>query len=189
MKFWTIQSKEVMDIIESENAYYPDFSKSRYVLNKKPMNSLYSFVLNSFNSVNHESYKGVVFSFVKLNNNGIVAFKSSNEFSSYIKQKKNIVGQTWSCFSRNSKILEIDLIDDFNPLYIDFNDYQIIMPIDPITEILYGNPGGEYKDILMSNLQNGIFQMTPNYACGLIQAHLPYIKKENIVNVYPLFKI
>ncbi len=65
MKFWTIQSKEVMDIIESENAYYPDFSKSRYVLNDKPMNSLYSFVLNSFNSVNHESYKGVVFTFVK----------------------------------------------------------------------------------------------------------------------------
>lgn len=189
MKFWTIQSKEVMDIIESKNTYYPDFSKSRYVLNDKPMNSLYSFVLNSFNSVNHESYKGIVFSFAKLNNNSIVAFNNYNEFSSYIKQKKDIVGHMWSCFSKSSKILEIDLIDDFNPLYVDFNDYQIIMPIDPMIEKLFGNPGGEYKDILMSNLQNGIIQMTPNYDCGLIQAHLPYIKKENIANVYPFFEI
>lgn len=32
MKFWTIQSQEVMDIIENKDAYYPDFSKSRYIL-------------------------------------------------------------------------------------------------------------------------------------------------------------
>lgn len=189
MKFWTIQSKKVMDIIESEGAYYPDFAKSRYILNDKHMNSLYSFVLDSFNSVNHESYKGLVFSFVKLYNHNVVTFSDYNEFTSFIKKKKDIVGHMWSCFSKSSKILEIDLIDNFNPLYIDFNDYQIIMPIDPMIEKIFGNPGVEYKDILMSNMKNGVFQMTPNYACGLIQAHLPYIKKENIFNVYPFFEI
>lgn len=30
MKFWTIQSKEVMDIIDNEGIYYPDNHKSRY---------------------------------------------------------------------------------------------------------------------------------------------------------------
>ncbi len=30
MKFWTIQSQEVLDIIEKEEVYHPQFSKSQY---------------------------------------------------------------------------------------------------------------------------------------------------------------
>ena len=61
--------------------------------------------------------------------------------------------------------------------------------------VLHAHPDNPRKDVgdvtelAESIKQNGIFQMTPNYACGLIQAHLPYIKKENIANVYPLFEI
>lgn len=30
MKFWTIQSQEVLDIIEKEGIYHPNFSMSQY---------------------------------------------------------------------------------------------------------------------------------------------------------------
>lgn len=31
MKVWTIQSQEVVDQINRDGVYYPDFSKSRYL--------------------------------------------------------------------------------------------------------------------------------------------------------------
>ncbi|MDO5296524.1 MAG: hypothetical protein Q4F00_07835 [bacterium] len=200
MRYWTVQSNEVIQIIENDGVYYPDFRKSRYSASNKSMKVLYTFMLKSFNSVNKSSYKGLIFTFVKFNNNGVTSFNDIEDFTSFISSKSYIVKNMWDCFSKNSQILEIDMEHTLNPLFIDINDYQIIMPeITPGMAKLLGIPQ-EYvkahankfsniKQKLMLSLQNGDFVMTSNYSCNLIQAHLPYIKKEDICNKYPLFHI
>lgn len=196
MKFWTVQSNEVFDIIEKEGIYYPDFNKSRY--NDESMKLVYSFLLNSFNIVNNLSCTGLVFSFVKFGFNVPTIFDDFSDFSSFIKSKSDIVRYMWCSFSKDSKILEIEIEDNFNPLYIDFNDFQILMPknLETIKKIefykLLGikvDIGEEYEPILRDNLEKGIFYKTVKHSCGLIQAHLPCIKRENILSVNPLFTV
>ena len=60
MKFWTIQSPEVLDIIEKEEVYHPQFSKSQYY---KKYSELYDFMLQSFNNINKFDCKGLIFAF------------------------------------------------------------------------------------------------------------------------------
>lgn len=53
--FWTIQHKVVLDAINSDEIYKPDFS-----LSQKPYGfvGVYSFILNSFNLLNPQLEKG-----------------------------------------------------------------------------------------------------------------------------------
>lgn len=202
-KFWTIQSDFVVDMLKSEVVYYPDVSKSRYILENNDMRELYSFVVNSFNKVNQTSYKGLLFSFLSsvflYKDRRTIFLNNIEDFTSFITSPDiiGVVSSMWKCFPVKSKIIEIEMEVDFNPLYIDFNDYQIVMPNSSESEIweiclsvlgMEKSPSDEFKEKLLSNLKYGIFEYTP-FACGLIQAHLPYIRQENIVNVHPLFEI
>jgi hypothetical protein len=72
----------------------------------------------------------------------------------------------------------------FFPIYIDINDFQAVMPplieIPPYTE-------AEFERIL-ERLKRGVFQ-TSIFPSGLIQAHLPFIKKEDVIGIFDVFPI
>ena len=61
MKYWTVQSQEVLEIIEKEGAYYPVFAKSQY---NKQYKELYNFMLKSFNNINNTNCDGCMDGFV-----------------------------------------------------------------------------------------------------------------------------
>ncbi len=48
-RFWTVQHKSVLDIIEMNGYYQADISKSPFVIQSPPPEELYRFLLDSFN--------------------------------------------------------------------------------------------------------------------------------------------
>lgn len=65
MKFWTIQTKNVIDIIQEKGIYQPDFNCSRYLNANKKLNDLYSVILQSFNNINRKDLPGIIYAFMK----------------------------------------------------------------------------------------------------------------------------
>lgn len=183
MKYWTIQSKEVLNKIESEGIYYPNIERSNYISKNVELEQLYTFILDSFNSVNKCKCSGLVFSFLTQDSNKIVSYENITSFHNAMIKGKDIVNPLWNELLTNEcKILELEFDEEINPIYIDFNDFQIIMP--PIYEIQ------PYKETdikkIITNVRKGVFSQSI-FPSKIIQGHLPYIKTENILNTHELF--
>ena len=81
-------------------------------------------------------------------------------------------------------VLELEYEENFNPIFIDINDFQLLMPPRMILPPYTGESFGRIlNDISLGRVSSSEF---PSY---LFQAHLPDIKKENIINVYPVFSL
>lgn len=107
------------------------------------------------------------------------------EFKEFIKNKQPVIGSFWRQIDKeNSVIIELDYEDDFNPIYIDINDFQFLMP--PIM-LLYPYTEESISRILR-DIRMGEITLS-DFPSNVIQAHLPYIEKKNVVNVYPLFEV
>ena len=188
MKFWTIQSPEVLDIIEKEEVYHPQFSKSQYY---KKYSELYDFMLQSFNNINKFDCKGLIFAFCISVKDTIYPISNIEGFRYFININKDKSVYLWDEFLKNNCIildLEIELGNEFNDLALSFNDFQYIMP-SPVNETLF-DPY-IYKrncDKIRSNIEKGII-MSSGEDYDLIQSHLPYIKKSDIKNVYKIFEL
>ena len=186
MKFWTIQSQEVLEIIEKEGVYHPKFAMSQY--NKK-YHELYDFMLKSFNNINNLNYEGLIFSFCISNGNMIHSIANIEGFRYFINMNKDKIIYLWDTFKNNNcKIIELEIDLVFNDLALSFNDFQYIMP-SPVNNLLF-NPD-EHKtncESILSNIEKGIIMSSGNNY-DLIQSHLPYIKKLDIKNVYELFSL
>lgn len=82
-------------------------------------------------------------------------------------------------------LLQIEFDDKFfNPLLLDINDFQILMPplaaLPPYTE-------DDFSRIIDSISQGVIPKaILPSH---VYQAHLPYLKPENVLSVYDNFAI
>ena len=80
--------------------------------------------------------------------------------------------------------MELNYEERFNPIFIDINDFQFLMPpimlLPPYT-----------KNSILRIRQDIVYGQTSvsEFPSNVMQAHLPYIEKENIVNVYPIFEI
>ena len=68
MKFWTIQTKDVIEQIQEKGIYQPDFSFSRYLKTNEKLGDLYSVTLRSFNQINKKNLPGIIFAFAKSDN-------------------------------------------------------------------------------------------------------------------------
>ena len=185
MKFWTIQTKDVLEIIQKKGIYQPDFSKSRYLDMNRELNDLYYFILQSFNSQNQKDLKGLIFAFARSDNKAIYPIGSIEEFKSFMESKKAVIGSFWKNLDQNNSIImELNSEERFNPIFIDINDFQFLMPpimlLPPYT-----------KNSILRIQQDIVYGQTSvsEFPSNVMQAHLPYIEKENIVNVYPIFEI
>jgi len=80
--------------------------------------------------------------------------------------------------------LEEDYEDNFNPIFIDMNDFQFLMP--PI--MLLPPYTSESINRILEDITQGQICVSefPSY---VIQAHLPYIEKRNVINIYPMFEL
>ncbi len=181
MKFWTVQTKSVLDTIKKEGIYLPDINKSNFVIEQPTLADLYLLITNSFNNVNNTDYYGVVFAFMKLKNNDVYQFLDYYAFLDGIYNNQDKIAALWKKFNDGEHVLlEVDMAAEFNPIIIEINNFQYLMP--PTIDFLPPYMPGD-RDIIIDWIKNGTFGKGyfPN---SLAQAHLPYIKKDEITDVY-----
>lgn len=169
MKIWTIQSQTTVDRIVKKGIHQPIFSRSKYYHQNR---EVYDFLLKSFNTVNNSTNAGVIFGMAKANMNNPI--KDFVDFTELLIRFHDVIYTFHSINKPNYKVLELQYDDNFNPLAIDYNDWQIIMPpydyfTDKIPEI-------------HNCLANGIYHSP--VISSITQLHAPYIKNENIINIY-----
>ena len=185
-RFWTVQHKSVLDVVAMNGFYQADVSKSPFVLENPPREELYRFLLDAFNKANDFCLNGLIFGFAYREDSQIHGFQDIYEFAAFLRQKKNVINILWKRFcSDDYVILCLDYPEDsFNPLFIDMNDFQFLMP--PITILppyTYDSIARIVTDIRHARISPGEL---PSY---LIQAHLPVIHRENITEVYRMFSL
>ena len=182
---WTVQKRAALNTCLTYGYFCPDFEKSDYLSRIPDLKYLYDMLLEAYNNMNSETLKGLVFSFCLEENGRISSFTNYEQFKWYITQNRSVVQSLWKSFeAMDCVILKLRLRQTNNPLYIDFNNFQLLMPpitiLPPYTEdyfknLVYKWTSGQYvKGILNS---------------GLVQAHLPALVKEDLLGVYPMFTI
>lgn len=186
MKFWTVQRKEVVNAVIKSGGYQPNFLYSEYPKVIAELDGLYDFVLRSFNNVNNSKLPGLIFSYVQTDGKYIKEISSFEEFYRIIQENKTSNASLWNYLATDDNVvLELNYDQlSFNPLYININDFQFMMP-PVITEL----PPYSETDVIRiyESISNGQPTPAPLHS-DLIQAHLPFITTENIVNVYKTFK-
>lgn len=185
MKFWTIQTKDVVESIQEQGVYQPDFNNSRYLQINEKLNDLYFVILQSFNQINKINLPGVVYAFAKSDNYRIYPINTFEEFKQFIKSKQAVIGGFWNQLDKeNSVIFELDYEGNFNPIFIDINDFQFLMPpimiLPPYTQ--------QSVNRILGDITQGRITVS-EFPSNVIQAHLPYIEKRNVMNIYPMFEL
>ena len=124
MKFWSVQTKNVMEIIQEEGRYQPDFQKSNYLKKLPHMEELYHFILKSFNRNNGMNLPGVLFGFAGSTGDRICEIESIDVFRAFMKNRKRAIESLWKqLFQEDTVVFELDYEFDFNPYFIDINDF------------------------------------------------------------------
>lgn len=119
--FWTVQSNDVIDIINKEGIYYPDFSKVDSVMAHRE----YRFLLDCYNNVNRTEFKGLVFGFAKKD---LTQFNNVNELYDYLFSNP-LISEAFNFWDDNHRLLQIEVDDiPYNVIPIDFNDYNQLTP-------------------------------------------------------------
>ncbi len=183
MKFWTIQDKSVIETALSEGLFQPEFSKSRYLNISEDLADLYDFVLRSFNKINDTNLPGLIYAFARSEGKYILQLENFDEFYAFINEKKAALEGFWNKLDKeNVVIAELEYDETFNPVFVDINDFQFLMPpimaLPPYTQ--------ESFEMIIKSISIGQAIPSP-FPSHVMQAHLPNIKKENIINIYPIF--
>ena len=184
-KYWTVQHKNVIEIINNCGIYKAEITKSPFVKENPDLVELYTFVRNSFNQINNFNTEGLIFGFAFSEGETVYCFNHYEGFMSFIKNKKMVIDSLWKKFcDGNHVVLEIEYDIAFNPIFIDMNDFQFLMPplmlLPPYTKESFSR--------IITNIQNGDISVS-EFPSNLLQVHLPFIDKKSIVNVYPVFSL
>ena len=185
MIYWTIQRQEIVDMVLQGVDYYPDFKKSQFVQENSELLKLYNLILDSFNDINRTSLNGLIFTFMFGDEEGICHLPTIELFQEVMCCRKNVIQSLWNRFKKNNYVIvKLELEQNFNPIFIDINDFQFLMPpimlLPPYTE----------QDII--RLTNEVYEgiITPSvFPSNIIQAHIPCIKKEYIKEIYEMFDL
>lgn len=185
MKFWTVQSKNVMDIIQKEGIYQPDFHNSRYLKTNKELSDLYSAILQSFNQINETDLPGIMYAFARSEYDGIYSIETIEEFKEFIKSNRVVINGFWKQLNKDQfVIMELEYEDSFNPIFIDINDFQFLMP--PVMILPPYTNESIYR--ILNDIRHGQISVS-EFQSNAIQAHLPHIEKKNIAAIYPVFTL
>lgn len=180
MKYWTIQKRGVLQVIRQEGVYYPDFKFSSYLQQIPTLAPLYAKLLEQYNRINELNCIGLIFTLCKREDGNISEIRDIYDFSRLVDTKRNAIDAMWKNLTKSdSVIIELEYPYIQNPLYIDINDFQYLMPpVFPIPPYTLNS-----KEYIIDSLSVGMFP-TPALSSDIIQAHIPLLKGEFIKNVY-----
>ncbi|ELC8387029.1 hypothetical protein QYB57_002206 [Clostridium perfringens] len=184
MNLWTIQRKEVVETLIKNRKYYPDIEKSK---GYGEMKLVYPTLLESFNSLNNSSYKGLIFGFYKIN--GGKTFDTIDDLYKYLYNNPE-VSAAFNFWNSNYTILHIKVDDNINIMPMEFNDI-IKLSMGKTKDIkrifmLYNSINDFNVDIynIITYMNEG--KSNPHTLFkSFIEGHCPYLEIENILGVYP----
>ena len=185
MKFWTLQKKAVIESALANGIYQPDFRKSSYLQLLPNLWPTYNLVLTSFNVVNGTDLPGLIFGFLYSGDRSVYEFANIGEFRAVVREKRAAIKSMWSNLTaEDTLVVELEYEERFNPILIDINDFNFLIP--PVGF----PPPYTPEDVgrLRKNLLSGVIE-TSVFPSGVIQAHLPYIRAENIRQTYEMFDL
>lgn len=195
--YWTIQNKIVLDEIEKKGVYRPNFSKYPEQM-KYP--DMYKFIRSCFNVLNPElpTVDGVVFAFDR---------PMEQPLKSFDEVKDALRCENWrNLIQKGGKNEDLFESDEYYLLELDgYPDNMNALPMD-ICIFVYMGDGfssvrqgrrlhakhaeciNEIRDQLISAWNYNMFLgwLDNNCETNMLQLHLPYIKKENIMKAWPI---
>ena len=185
VKFWTVQKRSVYETINEMGIYYPDFRLSDSFSDIQDLDQIYDFFLQSFNRNNDCDYDGLVFTFAGVVGDTIYIPGTYEVFKEMMIGSVHAVSSCWSrLIASDSVVLCVEKEMNFNPIFIDYNDYSFIIPpveiLPPYTE--------EDTHRIFDIVCNGLVKQSI-FSSNLMQCHIPYIAKEEVVGVYPTFTL
>lgn len=185
MKFWTVQKKEIIEMVKKNGSFQPDFSKSDYLQLDPNLKDLYYMVLDAFNKKNNMNLPGLIYAFMWSDDKKIYQIENIEAFYAFIQNGQSAIKSLWNTLNKKDVVIvELNYEEEFNPIYVDINDFQFLMP--PIMIL----PPYNRDDIDRISMEISKGEITRSILpSNIIQAHLPYIKSENIVNVYSMFEL
>lgn len=183
MKFYTLQPRFVMDIVNENKLYEPDFNKSEYLAKDKDLKTLYNFFLQSFNDINLTDQKGLVFTFLGYDNINHASIDNINDMLSFLNFHDNAIHSLMQELLHRENMVWFEIeapYPFFNAMALDINDFQYIMP--PLVEKLDPYTEGDFARILR-DIERGRIPDC-KLPSGVMQAHLPAIYQKDVLNVY-----
>lgn len=186
IKIWTVQRRNVVNHALKQGIYRPNMLMSDFLHEGPERLDLYYFLLSSYCNVNNISCDGLLFGFLRQLGRDVCYIDSFGEYIDVIRMNKAANAALWNHFLRDDYVVvELEMNTDLNLLPIDLNDFQFLMPT-----VTYRPPEytQETEAVLRANLSRGKFTYS-TMPSGLIQVHLPYMAKENISGIYPIFEI
>lgn len=184
MYLWTVQRKEVIETLIKSKEYYPDIEKSK---GYSEMKLIYPSLLESFNALNNNCYKGIIFGFYKINDGK--TFESIEDLYNYLYNNQEVSG-AFNFWNSRYAILHIKVDDNISIMPMDFNDV-IKLSIGKTKDIervcsLYNSINDFNNDIynIITYMNKGIINPYTLHK-SFIEGHCPCLKIENILGVYP----
>ena len=186
LRFWTIQKLDVVTALLQYKTYQPAFAYSDYVQEDPGLSELYGLLLDSYNRANNTDHPGLVFTFLgNDDDDNIFDFKDYATFCQFIIDHSFAIKSLWNHLaSKNTVIMCVEKELDSNLLLIDINDFQCLMP--PIM-ISYPYTEDNIRYLIQNfSAGNYIRSVAPS---NLLQAHIPDIKAEEVIGLYPMFTL
>ena len=178
--FWTIQKPEVINIVMREGTFLADFSKSAYLETIPDWDLLYEWLLKAYNIINKTDFNGLVFGFMRMVDEQVKDIEDLEEFLETVYDGKDALRSMWNYFKmKNCKIVHLETERKYNPMGIDLNNFQVLMPpmliLPPFTE--------DYVSWMMKTFFSGVAPHSI-FPGNIMQVHIPQINREDIVQVY-----
>lgn len=200
MHFWTIQSKNVIQIAKRNDVYYPDFQLSSDL----HIND-YQRVLKAFNNLNGTEYRGLVFCLApELFQNSDNQFGDVNVVRELFRENEfirhSLEDEPYSLFDKEHLLVKIvePVFEKINTVPIDYWNHLMIMD--------GGSPGSfdlqklfsdyrdldynEFEQLVIESIEYGMYlrpimptTMQKRYNT-MTEIHIPYIRYSSIVESY-----
>ena len=204
MVYWTIQHKKVIDILNNQGKYFPDFEKS-----PQTHRETYDKLLSVFNELNETAYKGLIFSIAKDGRTqGSLTFQDDGDFVEYMKARPGVLqtlnNGTYTLLNDEHLLCRVET-DEFDKLYlclVDFWNFIMMMPDEDGVNIGRDsyemcravNPefaNSSYDDFvdLAWKMMRERKMVRPLMSSTILQATIPYLKKDMLRGIYSVTEL
>lgn len=204
MVYWTIQHKKVLDLLNGQGKYFPNFAMS-----PQSHQDTYDKLLCAFNDINGTSYNGLVFCIAKdCRTKGSLSFKDEVEFFNYMKARPGVLetlnNGAYTLLDNDHLLcrIETDLFDNLYLCFVDFWNFIMMMPDEEGTSLSRDsyemcrqfNPVFEsiaYEDFveLSWKMMRERTVLRPLMSSTILQAAIPYVEKGMLKGTYSVAEL
>ncbi len=195
MVYWTIQHKDVIDVLNKQGTYYPDFEKSPQVHRET-----YDRLLRIFNEFNKTEYKGLIFCIAKDGRTDkSLTFQNEADFSEYMKSRPLVLDAlnngAYTLLDDNHLLCRVET-DKFDKQWLCIVDFWNYIMMDGTSQFQYemcrpSNPSLEnvsYEDFveLAWKMMRECKMFRPLMSNTIFQFNIPYIEQDMLKETYSL---